>query len=134
MSAPTSTAMLVLSCTIAAASHAQNPAWFQVRGGDWNPDPEVTSRLQTELEPAVAKLAGDKFERFRPWHEYKFQFQGQRKDSEQFVYISALCSIDDSRDLTEHFVVVLDGGTCFFEVKYDPESQRFYDLGIHGEA
>ena len=126
--------MLVIGCTIAAACHAQDPAWFKVRGGAWDPDPEVISRLQAELEPAISKLAGDKFKRFRPWHEYKFQFQGQRNDSGQYILIGALCSAMDSRDLTEGFVVVLDGGTCFFEVKYDPKSQRFYDLTVHGEA
>jgi len=126
--------MLVLGCNIAVASFAQNSAWFEVRGGDWHPSPEVTLRLQTELEPAIAKLAGNKFERFRPWHEYKFQFQGRRKDSQQYVFISALCNAYEMRDLTEKFVVVFDGGSCFYEVKYDPKSQRFYDLLVHGEA
>ena len=90
--------------------------------------------IRAKIEPAVAGLAGSQFERFRPWQEYKFQFQGQQNDSGQFVSISALCKVDESQDLTKRFLLVLDGGTCFFEVKYDPNSQLFYDLVVHGEA
>jgi hypothetical protein len=134
MSARTSAVTLVLACSIAAIAHADSLTWFQVRGGDWTLSPEITSQLQSELRPAIAKLAGDRFKRFYPWQQYKFQFQGQQNDSARYVFIGALCNVDDSGDLTETFVVVLDGGTCFFEVKYDPESQGFYDLVVHGEA
>jgi len=134
MSARTATFMLTLGCTIAAACHAQVTSWHEVRGGAWRPSSSDVLRLQDEIEPAIAKLAGSKFGRFRPWQEYQFQFQGQQSDSGPFVSISALCSVNDSQDLTERFVVVLDGGTCFFEVKYDPKSQRFYDLLVHGDA
>ena len=134
MSARTATLVSVFSCFVAATCHAQASNWFEVRGGAWSPSPDVTLHLQAEIESAVAGLAGSRFERFRPWQEYKFQFQGQENDSGRFVSISALCSVDESQDLTKRFLPVLDGGTCFFEVRYDPESRRFYDLVVHGEA
>ncbi len=134
MSARTAAAMLVVAYVTAAIANADSATWFQVRGGAWTPSPEVAAQIQAELKPAVAELAGDKFKRFQPWQSYKFQFQGQQINSDRFVFISALCTIDDSRDLTDDFVVVLDGGSCFFEVKYDPKSQRFYDLNVHGDA
>jgi hypothetical protein len=134
MSANKSALLLVLGCSIAAASLAHNQVWFEVRGGDWQTSPEIASELRTKFEPAIAELAGEKYKHFRPWGEYKFQFQGRHSHSRRYIFISALCSAYDMRDLTKEFVVVLDGGACFFEVKYDPQSQRFYDLTVHGEG
>jgi hypothetical protein len=134
MSVRTATVVSAFGCIVAAICHAQASNWFEVRGGAWSPRPDVSLRIRAELQPAIAKLAGSQFERFRPWQEYKFQFQGQESDSGKFVAISALCTVDESQDLTKQFLLVLDGGTCFFEVKYDPKSHRFYDLIVHGEA
>jgi hypothetical protein len=134
MSVRTSVIALLVGCTIAAATGAGSPAWFLVRGGDWEPDPTITVQLQSGLQPAVATLAGNTFKRFRPWQEYKFQYQGQQSNSSRYVFISATCHSDESWDLTERFVLVLDGGPCYFEIKYDPTLQRFYDLLVHGDA
>ena len=121
-------------CLITAASLADDAVWFKVRGGSWEPDSAVVSNMQSGLQPAVARLAGSRFRDFPHWWEYKFQYQGQRADTGLHVLINALCDAYEGRDLTAQFVLVNDGGSCFFEVKYDPTNQRFYDLVINGVA
>jgi len=37
-------------------------------------------------------------------------------------------------NLKNDFVIVLDGGSCFFQLKYDPTMDKFYDAFINGEA
>jgi hypothetical protein len=36
--------------------------------------------------------------------------------------------------LSKSLIAVMDGGACFFNVKYDPVKKSFYDLTINGEA
>lgn len=132
MSAHKTAASLIVSYFLTATAIAVDSAWFKVRGGSWQPDPAVTSRMQNDLQPAVARLAGAEFSTFRQWREYKFQFQGQGADADRFVFVSALCDDHDALDLMERFMVVFDGGSCYFQVKYDPKRQRFYDLIING--
>jgi hypothetical protein len=134
MSASTHLQLFAIGCFLSAAALADDAVWFKVRGGSWEPDAAIVSQLQRDLQPAVARLAGGRFKDFHHWWEYKFQYQGQGADSGLHVLVSALCDLYEDRDLTAQFVVVNDGGPCFFEVKYDPKAQRFYDLVINGVA
>ena len=134
MSARTHLLAAIAALSLVAVSSAQGSNWFEVRGGAWNPSPETASLLQAAFPSEIERLAGKRVKEFQPWPEYRFQFQGQESGSEHFIFISALCSVDDGRDLTEHFIVVLDGGPCYFQVKYDSSTHRFYDLVINGVA
>jgi hypothetical protein len=134
MSASQALVAFATCCLITAATYADDAAWFKVHGGSWEPDSAAISRIQSDLQPAVARLAGSHFNDFRHWWKYKFQYQGQRTETGLHVLINALCDAYEDRDLTAQFVVVNDGGPCFFEVKYDPKAQRFYDLVINGDA
>jgi len=55
-------------------------------------------------------------------------------EGEQLIYASYFCP-DDSFDYwLEGNVAVMDGGECFFQFFYDPETGTFSDLRINGMA
>jgi hypothetical protein len=129
------TAVCCLFCLTLPA--LANNAWVEVKGGDWKPFQETLSEIQQNIESYVRNNA-EKQQRdpVREWNTYIFQFQGQRagKDGQKFVFINALCHVHRNSDLSLRFADVFDGGACYFQLKYDPEKNEFYDLSINGLA
>ncbi|WNO10067.1 hypothetical protein [Teredinibacter sp. KSP-S5-2] len=78
---------------------------------------------------------------FEPSENYRFQY---KFISESKIFINALCvqALNDESELgalpgptTEklknELYLVLDGGNCFFNVKYNIEKAKFYSLSIN---
>ena len=61
------------------------------------------------------------------WYQYK-----TINDSE--IYINALCKVSKPELLEEDFIVVFDGGSCFFQITYNFKTDKFYDLQVNSEA
>jgi len=53
--------------------------------------------------------------------------------SKSAVFINAFCAAPQRHSVTE-WVQVKDGGACFFNAKYDPESEQVYDVVVNGIA
>ena len=72
----------------------------------------------------------------KKWNTYRFQYQGQEEKGRKFVYINAFCHLYNPKgvNLSKAFVFVHDGGGCFFQLKYDPIADKFYEAVINGEA
>ncbi len=49
-------------------------------------------------------------------------------------FVNAFCAGDDGQQLDKQMVWVFDGGTCFFNLKYDAEENKFFDILINGDA
>jgi hypothetical protein len=124
----------MLSMLIFESAHAEESTWIRVQGGVWQPSDKSISRIKVNLEThmiAQAKLMG------RPlnaWSTYRFQYQGQEEKGLKFIYINAFCYFDRNTNLSKTFVFVFDGGSCFFQVKYDPLADKFFDTFINGDA
>lgn len=108
-------------------------SWIAVPGGDWNPQEQTISEIRAGLEPFVRMSATGQKKRMPEWSTYTFQFQGQEKGGRKFVFVNAYCTAPPE-DSTKRFVFVLDGGPCFFNVKYDPKLHTFFELGFNGDA
>jgi hypothetical protein len=122
----------VAACVVSMAHGAER--WIYVSGGEWEPSADAIQPLQESLEKYVRAQAQTQHRTLSEWNSYRFQYQGQASDNRRYVFVSAFCYIDDGVNLHERIVLVLDGGGCFFTVKYDPSEQRFYDLVINGDA
>ncbi len=72
----------------------------------------------------------------KKWNTYRLQYQGQEEQGRKFVYINAFCSLHNPKgvNLSKDFVLVHDGGGCFFQLKYDLIANKFFDVFINGEA
>jgi len=126
---------LLLAVTVLAALAAvADERWILVEGGSWVPDAALVGQLRERIGPAVTAQARAAGRELRPWATYTFQYQGQEEGGRRFVFVNAFCVHDEARDLRRQMVLVSDGGTCFFSVRYDPASGGFSGLLIHGEA
>lgn len=70
----------------------------------------------------------------KKWDTYRFQYQGQENNGRRFVYINAFCDFGKNTNLSSGFIFVFDGGSCYFQVKYDPIVDTYFDTSINGEA
>ena len=108
-------------------------SWFPMAGGTWSPDQVAVAQLRSTLQPYVLAQATQQHRQLQPWSTYSFQYQGRGSEDGKFIFVNAFCSPPDAYS-AKQFVRVLDGGTCYFEVKYNPKTKTFYDLGFNGVA
>jgi hypothetical protein len=108
-------------------------SWFPIAGGTWTPDQAAEAQMQAVLQPYVVAQASAQHRKLRPWSSYSFQFQGRGSAGSNFIFINAFCSAPNAY-AAKQFLQVLDGGTCYFELKYNPKTKTFYDLGFNGVA
>ena len=126
-------AVSLLSVVVAAGAKPKD-RWVKVEGGSWVPTAETVVRIKEQIGPFVTARAKVDTRNLREWRSYTFQYQGQEKSGKKFVFINAFCVNNDKPNPTKQMVFVLDGGACFFNVKYDPDKNQFFELVINGEA
>jgi hypothetical protein len=117
-------------------ANAEESSWTRVDGGTWRPSDLILSKIQMNLEPYMKSQEKVFGRSLNKWNTYRFQYQGQEEKGRKFIYINAFCSLHNLKDrnLSKDFVIVLDGGGCFFQLKYDPLTDKFFDVFINGEA
>jgi len=108
--------------------------WVKVSGGDWNPTPTMLTDLKAQIESYVRAQAKAQGRELENWQDYTFQYQGQEEKGRKFIFINAFCRLNDRQALDKQIIVIKDGGSCFFYLKYDPSKRVFFDLFINGEA
>ena len=107
--------------------------WVEVSGGAWRPDSVALAKLEAALVPAVIAASKDRGQ-MRKWSSYTFQYQGRKSLlGKPYVFVNAFCGTA-SADVRTAWVEVLDGGACYFSAKYDPKSNRVYDVQVNGVA
>ena len=119
--------------TVLAAATIAVGSWISVPGGSWVPDVGTMDQIRGSLRPCVLERAARDHRELPAWSSYTFQYQGQFEGTAKVVFINAFCG-DPPSYAAEHFVRVFDGGTCFFNLKYDPVQRRFFGLAFNGVA
>lgn len=64
---------------------------------------------------------------------YKRQYRGVALNGQKQIFIRFFCATS-SDDWMSDEIVVLDGGSCFFNLRFSSETKTFSDLWINGEA
>lgn len=108
-------------------------SWVAMSGGSWPPSPAQVTEIQNGLRSFVVQQATAQHRKLPDWSSYTFQYQGRSDGGQKVVFINAFC-ISPPEYTQQQFVLVFDGGTCFFEVKYDPNKKSFIQLTFNGEA
>jgi hypothetical protein len=127
--------VLCLILFLALFSYAEAAdRWVKVRGASWDPSPAMLADLKAQIEHYVRSQAKAQGRELKNWQDYTFQYQGQEETGRKFIFINALCAQRDWQRLDKEIIIVFDGGSCFFNVKYDPLKKAFFDLIINGEA
>ena len=125
-------ALFVALFMLVATSFAQAPgAWTQVAGGAWTPDQVTMSQISTSLQAYAEAMAKRQGRDLLPWSEYSFQYQGRISKGQRYIYVLGLCATVGEPDLRSSFYEVLDGGSCFFGLTFDPKRRRFEHFRIN---
>jgi hypothetical protein len=120
---------------LALPAWAAASAWVEVKGGSWKPSIEQLSDVESALRGQIPPASRNRGT-IPEWHSYTFQYQGQTTLlRHRYVRVNAFC---DSRgnypNITADWVLVMDGGACFFSAKFDVEEKRLYDIAVNGVA
>jgi hypothetical protein len=123
---------LVLSISCYALD---SPKWIEMNGSGWKPDVEMLSELETKLKPVVLEKSVHRG-RIHDWETYTFQYEGRSPLlREKYIYVNAFCDEPINHpDLKNSWVMVFDGGACFFSAKYEPATKRLFDVKVNGVA
>jgi hypothetical protein len=124
---------LALALIVATSVNAAD-GWIKVDGGEWDPTPKMLNDLKNQIESYVQSQAKAQGRELKNWQDYTFQYQGQEEKGRKYIFVNALCNQRDRQGLDKKIVIIFDGGSCYFNVKYDPSQKVFFALFINGEA
>lgn len=65
---------------------------------------------------------------------YGRQYLGVTKGDRKVIFLNAFCETGSSDSWREELVMVEDGGSCYFQVYFDPETRKFLELQYNGMA
>jgi hypothetical protein len=133
---------------------ATAPSWLPFGPGGqrsertWSPSEEILERMLAGLperleadrdgrgkEIAVrlrAQAGGEAPD--ASWDVYAGQIVGLEFDGRGLVYGNFFCAPERHEGVGAELVMVLDGGSCYFQVWFDPESGDYPRVTINGEA
>jgi hypothetical protein len=105
--------------------------------GAWTPTTADIAALEANL-PDFLSASTDPHRRTDPpivdrLPDYMRQYLGIVVDGQEMIYANFFCTINEMDWHTE-VVFVMDGGDCFFQVTYDPQSGDFSNLSVNGEG
>jgi len=102
--------------------------------GYWTPGEADIMELEGGLESYLQQEASrDHPDLWQRLPEYKRQYFGLLESGRREIYANFFCDTL-GKDWKRDFVSVLDGGDCFFSVKYDVNTDAFFDLYVQGES
>ncbi len=125
----------VLSVATQAAIWASDLDIVSIAGHE--PTEKETAQIAHTIGAFLKSAEGDPARTISDLSTYRLQLQVESAgEGRRVVLVNGVC-----RDHWEHvlnwverFVVVLDGGKCFFIVKFESETGRFFDLWVNGDA
>ena len=104
--------------------------------GYWTPSTEDIMTLEEGLDEYLQENAHIFYSETPPWEKlekYQRQYIGYKENGNHMIYGNYFCGAG-KLDWTVEFIEVMDGGECFFQVRYDADSGVFTELRVNGEA
>jgi len=102
--------------------------------GYWTPTQTDILNLESALAPYLQQAAPQDYPGpLKDLTDYKRQYVGLLKDGRQLIWVNFFCQAHQI-DWQQEFVFIADGGSCYFELNYNPQTGEFSDLSIHGES
>lgn len=119
---------------------AMEDRWVEVQGGAWHVSAATLKDVKAGIVPFVETGNDPDSESSQKnikdlkarWKDYTVQYQGQRRNGRDLIFMQASCRVGSGRDLRKSFRQVFDGGACYFSLAYDPAEKKFFELLING--
>ncbi len=102
----------------------------------WTPSTEDIAALEKELPEYLKENAHIFYAEIPPWEKlekYQRQYIGYKENGQHMIYGNYFCGAGNL-DWTVEFIEVMDGGECFFQIRYDLKNGTFTELRVNGEA
>ena len=131
---------LVDTGAIFSAEHVEGSGADRVFGVTppyWTPSPEQIALLEAQLKPYLGRVRLPKAKAIAArLGRYKRQYFGYTDGGKRWILVNGFCEGRWKKEdaWRNRFVLVHDGGLCFFKVRYDPSKSQFEQLEINGEA
>jgi hypothetical protein len=106
-------------------------SWVRVPEGTWTATARQRDEVSSGIQEFVKQQAKEQNLKLPRWSSYSFQYQEQVDGNQKIIFVNAFC-IAPPGYVRQRFVVVLDGGPCFFQVKFDPQTKQFSQLRFNG--
>jgi hypothetical protein len=108
--------------------------WFEVKG-EVTPNNLNINTIEDKLWKYISKSSYEFHPRKSYIYQYKLLYNGE-------LIIHAYCNMTfdgqysffKKSDLSKRFLGVLDGGSCYFQLRYDTSSKQFVALSVNGVA
>jgi hypothetical protein len=109
--------------------------FFKTIDGYWTPSRDDVLAFEERLGPYLQGAAPPQTDPspLSDLDKYRRQYIGILVDGQRVIFANFFCDGYDT-DWQHKIVYPIDGGSCYFDVKYDVQAGEFYDLSIHGEA
>ncbi len=101
--------------------------WISSSGGEWLPAKELLIESEPELKALITDKALKSNVVLPDWSSYKFYFSGESDTNGRFVYITATCRDPQGNRIRR----VDDGAPCFFTIKYNPVTKKYFSLAFN---
>lgn len=99
----------------------------------WRPSQSEVRRFERKLAFALEQARYD-YPRDPPaglW-QYSVQYIGYVRDGRRLIFANGGCGYHS--DVREQWMMVYDGGTCYFGASFDPRTGEFLGIGFNGYA
>jgi len=116
--------------TFATVASAEN-IWVKAKGGIWEPNDTTLIAMKSGIERYVKTEAKIRNRQLLRWDKYVFQYIAYKEKDKKYLLVNGICDIKD-RERLENFMIIDDGGSCYFSFKFNPENKQYYDLSING--
>jgi len=103
----------------------------------WTPSPEQIALLESQLRPYLGRVTQPKAKVIAArLGSYRRQYFGYSENGKKWIFVNGFCEGHWKKEdaWRDRVVLVLDGGLCFFKVRYNPSRSQFEQLEINGEA
>ena len=105
----------------------------------WTASEEDALDLEAALKARLEAMKDDYYgkEVLEHYDDFNRQYIGVVVEGKRYIFATYdRCTELSLEDLTANFIALLpaDGGSCFMELLFDPETSTFVRFNIHGEA
>jgi hypothetical protein len=109
--------------------------FYKTIDGYWTPSRDDVLAFEERLGPYLQQAAPPQTDPspVSDLNKYRRQYIGILVDGQRVIFANFFCN-GNPTDWQNGLVFPIDGGSCYFDVKYDVETGELYDLSIHGEA
>jgi hypothetical protein len=117
--------LVLTTLAVLFTPNGEAESWFAVSKGTWAPSVVEINKVKSTLRGHMEALAKEQNIVMPPWDKFTLQLAGWEKLGRKTIHIRGSCAFPQGRDPRRDYVVVIDGGPCFFYAEYDVATNSY---------